>query len=407
MSSNGHTNIAHQNDADRLPEAVPGAVVLGGDYQGLGIVRSLGRRGIPVCVVDDERSISRFSRYATVGVRVSDLRNADTVVQTLLQLGNRLNLKGYVLFPTRDELVCAISRHRCTLSKFFRVPTPGWDTVQWAWDKRNTYRLAKELAIPIPETWFPVSLEDLDQITTPFPLALKPAIKEHFFYATKVKAWRANNKAELQEQFSRACALAGPREILIQELIPGDGCHQFGYCAYFKDGEAVGSMVTRRRRQHPYEFGRASTFVETVDMPELETLSVKFLRKINYYGLVEMEYKRDPRNGQLKLLDVNARTWGYHTLGALAGVDFPYLLYSDQIGKEVSPCRGKSGITWIRLLTDFPTGIADVSSGRLKFKEYFQSLRNFHTEAVFSREDPIPGLMECALLPYLSAKRGF
>jgi D-aspartate ligase len=50
----------------------PGAVVIGGDYQGLGIVRSLGRVGIPVCVIDDEHSISRFSRYATHGVRVRD-----------------------------------------------------------------------------------------------------------------------------------------------------------------------------------------------------------------------------------------------------------------------------------------------------------------------------------------------
>jgi D-aspartate ligase len=47
----------------RIPPG-PGAVVLGGDYQGLGIVRSLGRHGIPTLIVDDERSIARASRYA-------------------------------------------------------------------------------------------------------------------------------------------------------------------------------------------------------------------------------------------------------------------------------------------------------------------------------------------------------
>ncbi len=50
-----------------------GAVVVGGDYQGLGIVRSLGRRGVPICVIDDERSIARFSRYATHSVAVANL----------------------------------------------------------------------------------------------------------------------------------------------------------------------------------------------------------------------------------------------------------------------------------------------------------------------------------------------
>jgi len=131
MSSNGHTNIAHPDEADRLPEAVPGAFVLGGDYQGLGIVRSLGRRGVPVCVVDDERSISRFSRYATVGVRVSDLRNADTVVQTLLQLGNRLNLKDMFSFLPAMSLyaqspaIDALSRNSFVFRRRAGTPFSG------------------------------------------------------------------------------------------------------------------------------------------------------------------------------------------------------------------------------------------------------------------------------------------
>ena len=54
------------------------------------------------------------------------------------------------------------------------------------------------------------------------------------------------------------------------------------------------------------------------------------MRAINYYGLVELEYKLDPRDGQYNLLDVNGRTWGYHTLGPGAGVDFPYLLFRDR-----------------------------------------------------------------------------
>ncbi|HXN17403.1 MAG TPA: hypothetical protein VN875_03655, partial [Candidatus Binatus sp.] len=77
---------------NRSSPDIPGAVVIGGDYQGLGIVRSLGRRGIPVCIVDDERSISRYSRYATYGVRVPDLRNQNTAVETLLDLAKRLDL---------------------------------------------------------------------------------------------------------------------------------------------------------------------------------------------------------------------------------------------------------------------------------------------------------------------------
>lgn len=389
------------------PGKPPGAVVIGGDYQGLGIVRSLGKTGVPVCVIDDEYSISRWSRYATCGFRVPDLRREDQTVQTLLDLGRRLGLNGWVLFPTRDEIVAALSRHRATLSEIYRVPSPEWDTARWVLDKRNTYQLAAALKIPLPLTWTSLTQDGLDHIDSPFPLVLKPAIKEHFFYATKAKAWRVNTRSELHVMFRRASALMGAGEILIQDFIPGDGKQQFSYCAFFKKGKSIGSMMTRRCRQHPHDFGRASTFVETVDLPAVESLAERFLRAIDYYGLVEVEFKLDPRDGEYKLLDVNPRTWGYHALGSHAGVDFPRLLYVDQLTGKVEPCRGRPGVSWIRLLTDIPTGLVDVFRGRLRLRDYWHSLRSFHTEAVFNREDPIPGLVECALIPYLGIKRGF
>src|SRR5580658_2390884 len=385
-----------------------GAVVIGGDYQGLGIVRSLGRRGVPVCVVDDEVSISRYSRYSTKFVRLANLHEDRVVVDSLLELGDRLGLNGWVLYPTREELVAAISRHRSELSEVFRVPTPAWESVKWAWDKRNTYCLASELGIPVPVTHYPQSvdqLSELDGLTPPF--AVKPAIKEHFFYATKAKAWRANSHSELRTLFQKATELAGNGEIMVQELIPGGGAQQFSYCAFFRDGEAVGKMMVCRRRQHPPEFGRASTYVETVDLPVLEELSERFLRAIDYYGLVEVEFKLDPRDSQYKLLDVNARTWGYHSLGARAGVDFSHMLYLDQIGQPVPVSKSRSGLSWVRTTTDLPAAIVAVLSGDTNWKSYLRSIKNCNAEAVFSASDPLPGLAEAALIPYLAIKRGF
>lgn len=385
-----------------------GAVVIGGDYQGLGIVRSLGRQGVPVCVVDDELSISRYSRYATKFVKLADLHDERVVVDRLLELGKRLGLDGWVLYPTREELVAAISRRRSELSEVFRVPTPAWESVKWAWDKRNTYRLAMDLGIPVPVTNYPQSIDqlsELDGLRPPF--AIKPAIKEHFFYATKAKAWRANNHSELRTLFQKASALAGPGEIMVQEVIPGGGTQQFSYCAFFRGGRAIGKMVARRRRQHPLEFGRASTYVESVDVPVLEELSERFLRKIDYYGLVEVEYKLDPRDGQYKLLDVNARTWGYHSLGFRAGVDFSYMLYLDQLGMPVAECRGTPGLGWVRTTTDLPAAMIAILSGDTDLKGYLRSLKNCNVEAVFNSTDPLPGLAEVALIPYLAIKRGF
>jgi predicted ATP-grasp superfamily ATP-dependent carboligase len=163
----------------------------------------------------------------------------------------------------------------------------------------------------------------------------------------------------------------------------------------------------KRRRQHPLQFGRASTYVETVDVPILEEFSERFLRAIDYYGLVEVEYKLDPRDSQYKLLDVNARTWGYHTLGATAGVDFSSMLYADQLGLPTDESKGKLGVGWVRMTTDIPAAFVGLLGGDIDFKSYFKSLKTCDVEAVFSPEDLLPGLAEILLVPYLAFKRGF
>jgi D-aspartate ligase len=384
-----------------------GAVVVGGDFHGLAIARSLGRHGIPVCIVDDEYSIGRFSRYATLSVRAPNLRDERESVDFLLNLGNEMDLQGWVLFPTRDELVAAFSRRRSALSEVFRVPTPEWEVTKWAWNKSNTYAMAEKLGIPIPRTWCPRTLDDIENIDAEFPLGVKPSVKEDFFYATKAKAWRANTRDELRELFTRASSHVGPNEVLVQEIIPGDGNYQFSSCVFIKDGVAIGSMEAQRWRQHPPEFGRAATFVQSIDLPILEEPTLRFLRAINYYGLAEVEYKLDPRDGKFKLLDVNVRTWGFHSLGFPAGVDFPYLLYADQMGEPVATCHGRAGVNWIRMVTDLPTSFAGICAGRLGVGAYLKSVRDLSVESVFSSEDILPSLAEIALIPYLAVKRGY
>ena len=108
---------------------------------------------------------------------------------------------------------------------------------------------------------------------------------------------------------------------MIQELIPGSGRdgdgEQLSYAALCRRGAPLAQVVAARRtRQYPPDFGRASTFVETIEEPEVEEMSRRLLGHLGFDGLVEVEFKRDPRDGELKLLDINPRVWGWHTLCA-------------------------------------------------------------------------------------------
>lgn len=387
---------------------VAGAIVLGGDFQGLGIVRSLGRRGIPVRVVDDERSISRFSRYASRGRLRADLADGDDLCRVLFDLaGREQGVRGSLLLPTRDETVALLSQRRRELAEVFRVSTPAWETVQIAWDKRLTYTTAERLGIPTPRTWYLSSPEDVRDVDGPPPWAVKPAVKERFIAQTRAKAWRADDRAQLESLVRRAADIVPADEVMVQELVPGDGRNQFAYCALLDAGRPKAWMTVRRLRQHPAEFGRASTYVRVDELPTVKALAERLLEAIGHHGLVEVEFKHDTRDGRTKLLDINARTWGYHSLGAAAGVDFPYLLWRQEVGLPVPQTQARTGTSWVRLLTDTPGAAVGIARGTLGLRDYVRSVLAASTEPVFARDDPLPALAELALTPYLVARRGF
>src|SRR5579883_1813297 len=137
-----------------------GALVIGGEYRGLGIVRSLGRRGIPVWVLTDEHLIAGTSRYAR---RHLPWPNADSDLQVrfLLALAKEHHLDGWAIFPTGDETAALVARYHEILAERFRLTTPTWETFRWAYDKRLTHELADEEMVDRPWTCYPNGAEDI------------------------------------------------------------------------------------------------------------------------------------------------------------------------------------------------------------------------------------------------------
>ena len=193
--------------------------MIGGGCQGLGIARSLGRRGIPVCLIDDEISVARASRFVRHSIRVRDLRTEQALLDALALARGKLCLSGWVLYPTREENVAAIAANRDMLRQTFRVPTPGSPQFFMPGTSGRYTAWPRRLSIPAPRTWFPQSEKDLAAIEVDNPVVLKPAIKEHFFYATRAKAWRADTAAELLASFRRATEIMPTSEIIVQEMI--------------------------------------------------------------------------------------------------------------------------------------------------------------------------------------------
>ena len=371
-----------------------GAVVTGASYRALAVVRSLGRRGVPVRVVrSDEHALASSSRYAGPRLQWPQAGSDAERVDYLVRLAVRERLRDWVLIPTHDEEAALVARNHDALAPWYRLTTPRWETLRAAYDKRRMHAVAAELGLPQPWTIFPADAADLQLADGRFPVVIKPAYKEHANRLTVDKAWRADDPAALRRRYLEACDLVEPSILMVQELIPGDGEAQLSFAALCRDGEVVASLTARRVRQFPMDFGRASSHVETIEDPGLENDARRLLAAMRLTGLMEAEFKRDERTGENRLLDLNPRPWGWQSLCGRAGVDFPYLLWRMASGAAVPPVRATPGVRWVRMTTDLLAVAGEVRAGRLSTRAYLRSLRRPLEFAVFAPDDPLPSFV--------------
>ena len=384
-----------------------GALVIGGNLNGLSIARSLGRHQVPVWVLTPPNiKLASYSRYVQ---RTLPWPSGDCEGQVayLSDIAERYQLDRWALFPTSDESAALLSKFHAVLSRRFRVSTPTWDVLRWAYDKRLTYQLAGEQNVDCPLTIYPATEADLAASDLEFPAILKPATHAIENRFTAEKAWPVANREELLARYREARELIPPDLILVQELIRGGGESQFSFAALCCDGEPIASLTARRTRQYPVDFGYSSSFVETLDVPEIVAPSRRLLAAMRYTGLVEVEYKFDARNRRYKLLDINPRLWTWAPLGALAGTDFPYLLWEMLNGQPPPVQTARNGAHWVRMSTDVPAAIHEILRGRLSAGAYLRSLRSPIEFSVMALDDPLPGILDLPLFAYKHLHNAF
>lgn len=372
--------------------ASPGALIVGGAHVSIAVARSLGRQGVPVWLMANH-PIPKFSRYVQRSFPWPGAEHPDGV-SSIVDVATQHGLQDWVLIATGDQDMQMIAKNHALLSAHFRVATPDWDTVQWIYDKRLTYQRAAELGIDFPWSFQPQNIDEVARLECRFPVILKPAFRKGADEFTQAKAWKADDRDTLLSLYKRAAALVGSPAVIVQEWLPGTGASQFSYAGLWDRGRPIASLVARRTRQLPIDFGRSSTFVESIEQPEVEELAGRFLKSIAYTGVAELEFKHDARDGQYKLLDANGRFWTWVGLGSLAGVDFPYLAWRQAIGQTVAPCRSRPGVAWMHGSHDIVAAYREIRRGTLTPGAYLRSLWQPLAFAAFALDDPLPGLVE-------------
>jgi len=381
---------------------LPTAVVINLSYTGLGLVRSLGRRGIPVIGLSSGRpgQYGKFSRYCRAQL-CPDSRNAPgELLDHLLQLGRELRTPA-ILFPTSDFEVLLIARNQAALREHFRFPQPDTAVVETVMNKAELSRRAEECNVPVPATCVCRNATEVRAAgeSVRYPCVIKP-VHSYLWHegdawnlVGQAKAIKATSREQLESSYLRVSRVTP--EVLVQEFVPGQDQDIFVAGLYIgSDRRLRGAFTASKLLQYPRETG-TGCIVERVENTEVLSLATRLLEHLNYSGIAEVEFKRDAASGKYKLIEVNPRFWDWHQLSAANGMDLGYTAYLDLSGQPPQqPIGDGAGAWWVAdeaLLTYLRdrvrrrTGSRELASPRLG-----RLLLRRNMWGIFSWSDPLP-----------------
>ena len=360
---------------------------------GLGVCRCLGRENIPVIWLDSSAKQIGFSSKYCIGKKCPDPRdNEKEYVKMLLEFGEKLGNKA-ILFPIGDIEVFSILKNKKALEKYFLFPMADFNITDNFLNKRFFYNLLEKLNIDYPRTFFPEKLSDIKDIEkkVSYPCLLKPSYSASFVVDFKTKMFFVKNSTQLNNCFKKA--KSKNHDIIVQEIIPGSSKNLYGFNGYFdKKSKLNGCFTSRRIREWPTT-GGCACFVEELNVPELAQIVNKLIKKIKYFGIIDSDFKKDPRDGKFKLLDINPRFWMQISLPARCGINLPYISYMETLGKSVNQVQSsKKNIKWIFMIDDIRSAHFSISKGDLSIADWLSSLTGKKEYAIFNINDPLPFL---------------
>ena len=373
------------------------AIVLSTHTMGLGVIRSLGIMGVPIIAIyHSDKQMGHVSKYVKHSLEVPDPeKSGEKFIEMLISTASRF--EGSIVFPVSDETLVLTSKRKSLLEKYCTVACTEWDITKKFIIKNNTYTLANAIGVPAPKTIIPRSFEDAVKYSQliEYPCLVKPSQSHLFHKKFGEKMMLVDNIDQLLAVF-RQTSEEGI-EVVFQEFIPGNDDQVVNYNSYFWNGQPMVEFAAQHIRNAPPFFG-SPCVVASKEIPEVIEPGRKILHAMGFYGYSCTEFKKDPRDGVYKLIDVNGR----HNLSTLlavhCGINFPWIHYKHLVEGELPSSNGfRENIYWIDLIRDAFYSISHIKSNPsfIQFAKPYIHSRQF---AILDWKDPKPFLRRIVYL---------
>ncbi|WSQ11111.1 ATP-grasp domain-containing protein [Streptomyces sp. NBC_01231] len=376
---------------------VPGLIVKFGDYPlhhgGVGAIRSLGRLGVPMYAITEDRytpaAASRYLERAFVW-RTTGTEDPDRLVEGLLRIGRRIG-RPAVLIPTDEEAAVLIAEHQGELADHFLFPPVDPVLPRRLASKQGLHELCAEHGIPSPSAAFPRSYDDVVDFAEKarFPVVAK---NREAFVRRERPAVNGTTRVT-----TRAGLLALARDwgehpgVILQEYLPREQAEDWIVHAYFdRDSVPLALFTGVKVRSWPPHAGMTA-HAYVVDNPELADLAARFIKQIGFTGIIDLDLRFDRRDGQYKLLDFNPRVGAqFRLFESESGVDVVRAMHLDLTGRTVPEGEQRAGHRYIVENIDLPALLAYRRSG---YTTPHAPARASGTElAWLAGDDPLPFL---------------
>lgn len=380
-------------------------LVLGFDSRSfLGVVRSLGRRGLEVHVAwCPAEALAAGSKFVSVNHDISEPECLEGPWLTDFVAFLERESFDWVV-PTNDPSVVALQLLGERWAHSTRLQRLNPRAFEVAYDKHLTHRVATQLEIPVPDERVVSCIVEvdagalLDELGT--PLVLKP--RRSFAFGRRKWEHQVRKATTRQEVETSLRALLEQGEVLVQRNVLGRGV---GVEVLASHGE-VRLAFQHERLHEPLQGGGSSYRRSQALDPELLEATERLCTDLEYDGVGMFEYKRDDSSGRWWLIEINARFWGSLPLALFAGVDFPWALYCQSAGIDSGCARNYSiGVTCRNLSIDWPwvlrnlradhgdPTLATVPITKLLGEAWRCLTLRDHIDT-FTLDDPRPGLAE-------------
>lgn len=352
-------------------------IIIGGNHHNtLGVIRSLGRRGIFPDVILETSENKPFvgkSRYINKLYTVSDNKDC---LEILLSHQHEIPIP---VIACSDHASLFLDLNKEILKSRYHLPgTVNNEGLAYWMNKENMSSLATSVGMSVPRSYL---YDKIGSENIEFPVIVKPIRSVD---GSKSDICIVRNTKELCSFFD---GKDKTEDFQIQTFVPKKFEYQLIGCSLDSGKEVVipgYSEIIRQPENTNTGFLSYHQLDGSFPIHECED----FIRRTSYSGLFSMEFLR-AEDGRDYFMEINFRNDGNAICVTNAGINLPYIWYASNAGLPYAGEIGKE-IQNILVMPEIDDFLTQVAHGKISLGTWIKDIRRSNCFMDYARDDMAP-----------------